>query len=59
MAYWQLGQRNEARTWYDKAVAWMGKNQPTDPELVRFCAEAAELLRIPLPNPASAPASRP
>jgi serine/threonine protein kinase len=58
MAYWQSGQRNEARTWYDKAIGWMDKNRPTDPELLRFRAEAAELLGIRLPNPTSAPASR-
>jgi serine/threonine protein kinase/Flp pilus assembly protein TadD len=58
MAEWQLGRRTEAKTWYDKAVAWMDKNQPTDPELAHFRAEAAELLRIPPPNPASVPAAR-
>jgi len=46
MAHWQLGQKDEARQWYDKAVEWMEKNQPEDEELRRFRAEAAELLGI-------------
>jgi WD40 repeat protein/tetratricopeptide (TPR) repeat protein len=44
MAHWQLGEKEEARKWYDKAVAWMTKNQPKDQELIRFRAEAGELL---------------
>jgi tetratricopeptide (TPR) repeat protein len=46
MAHWQLGHKDEARTWYDKAVQWMEKNKPKDEELLRFRAEAAELLGI-------------
>jgi tetratricopeptide (TPR) repeat protein len=46
MAHWQLGHKEEARKWYDQAVAWMDKNQPTNQELRRFRAEAAELLGI-------------
>jgi len=46
MAYWQIGKQDEARTWYDKAVSWMDKNQPRDEELLRFRAEATELLGI-------------
>ena len=46
MANWQLGKKEEARKWYDKAVEWMEKNQPKNEELRRFRAEAAELLRI-------------
>ena len=34
----------DARTWYDKAVEWMEKNQPKNDELRRFRAEAAKLL---------------
>ncbi len=47
MAHWQLGQKDEARTWYDKAVAWMDKNAPKSEEFLRFRAEAAQLLGIP------------
>ena len=46
MAHWQLGAKDKAREWYDRAVRWMDKNQPTDEELRRFRAEAAELLGL-------------
>lgn len=42
--YWQLGNEEEARKWFDQAVEWMEKNQSEEDELVRFRAEAAELL---------------
>jgi Flp pilus assembly protein TadD len=44
MAHWQLGNKAEARKWYDKAVGWMDKNKRDDEELIRFRAEAADLL---------------
>jgi tetratricopeptide (TPR) repeat protein len=44
MAYWQLGDKEQARRWYDKAVPWMDKNDPKNDELRRFRSEAAELL---------------
>jgi hypothetical protein len=47
MAHWQLGEKDEARKYYDKAVAWMDKNKPDDEELRRFRAEAAALLGVP------------
>jgi tetratricopeptide (TPR) repeat protein len=46
MAHWQMGRRDEARKWFNKAVEWMDKNQPKNEELRRFRAEAAELLGI-------------
>jgi tetratricopeptide (TPR) repeat protein len=46
MARWQLGQRDEARTWYDRSLAWMETKKDKDPELVRFHAEAATLLGL-------------
>jgi uncharacterized protein HemY len=46
MAHWQLGQKDEARTWYDRAVQGMAKSDPQDEELRRFRAEAEELLGI-------------
>jgi hypothetical protein len=46
MAHWQLGDKEKARKWYDQAVTWMDKNQPTDEELRRFRAEAAALLIV-------------
>ena len=44
MPHWQIDQKDEARTWYDKAVEWMDENQRTDESLLRFRAEAEELL---------------
>jgi tetratricopeptide (TPR) repeat protein len=46
MAHWQLGDKKDARKWYDQAVQWMEKNQPKDEELVRFRTEAEELLGV-------------
>jgi eukaryotic-like serine/threonine-protein kinase len=46
MARWQQGDRAGAREWYDEAVRWMDQNQPKDAELVRFRAEAADLLGV-------------
>ena len=46
MAHWQLGEKDKAREWYDRAVQWMDKNQPNNDELCRFRAEAAELLGV-------------
>lgn len=43
---YQLGNKEESRKWYDKAVEWMDKNDPHDDELKRFRAEAAEVLGI-------------
>jgi serine/threonine protein kinase/tetratricopeptide (TPR) repeat protein/WD40 repeat protein len=45
MARWRLGQKEEARKWYARAVGWMEKNQPDNEELGRFRAEAAALLK--------------
>jgi tetratricopeptide (TPR) repeat protein len=46
MAHWRLGEREQARTWYDQAVARMDKHRPQSEELIRFRAEAAELLGV-------------
>jgi tetratricopeptide (TPR) repeat protein len=46
MAHWQLGDRDQARAWYDKAVAWMDQYAPRDEQLLRFRAEAAALLGL-------------
>jgi serine/threonine protein kinase/TPR repeat protein len=53
MAHWQLDHKDEARKWYDRSVEWMDKNQPKNEELVRFRAEAEQLLSTTKPNPAS------
>jgi uncharacterized protein HemY len=46
MAHWQMGDKKQARRWYDKAVPWMEKNRPQDEELRCFQAEAAALLGV-------------
>jgi tetratricopeptide (TPR) repeat protein len=46
MAHQKLGKKAEARQWYDRAVQWMEKNAPKDEELLRFRAEAEEVLGI-------------
>ncbi len=47
LAHGQLGNRDEARDWYEHAVAWMDRNQPGNEELLRFRTEAATLLGLP------------
>jgi serine/threonine protein kinase/Tfp pilus assembly protein PilF len=46
MTHWQLGDRDVARQWYDKGVAWTETNMPQNEKLRRFRAEAEELLGI-------------
>src|SRR5262249_36536472 len=46
MAHWRLDDKSEGRKWYDQAVQWMDKKKPKDDELLRFRAEAEELLQI-------------
>ncbi|MEX0613939.1 MAG: tetratricopeptide repeat protein, partial [Pirellulales bacterium] len=50
MAYWQLGNKDQARQWFDKATEWMDKNASKNEELLRFRAEATELLGIAEPQ---------
>jgi serine/threonine protein kinase/tetratricopeptide (TPR) repeat protein len=45
MARWQKGDRDQARRWYARAVAWMEQNHSKDEELLHFRDEAAALLR--------------
>jgi tetratricopeptide (TPR) repeat protein len=52
MARWQLGQKDQARKWYQQAAAWTQKNQPNNAELRRFRAEAAALLGLSAPDAA-------
>ena len=47
MAEWRTGERDSAREWYDRAVAWMDEHESDDAELRRFRAEAAKLLGVP------------
>jgi tetratricopeptide (TPR) repeat protein len=53
MAYWQLGDKDRARLWYDRSVAWMEKNGPSleqdqsiVEELRRIRSEAEEVLEL-------------
>jgi hypothetical protein len=46
MAHWRNDEPDAARSWYDRAVRWMEKNQPRNEELRRFRAEAAGLLGL-------------
>ena len=45
MAHWQLGEKDEARKWYDKAVQWMAVNANDNAELSAVRAEAEELMK--------------
>jgi serine/threonine-protein kinase len=44
MAHWQKGNKDEARKWFDKAVAWTLEKDHKNEELHQFWNEAAELL---------------
>jgi tetratricopeptide (TPR) repeat protein len=46
MAHGQLGNIVKAHQWYDRAGRIMEKNQPKDPQLRRFRAEAEAVLAI-------------
>ena len=48
MAHWQIGDKDDARKWYDRAVNGLRKNLPTYHELRRFRAEAEELMGKPV-----------
>ena len=44
--HWKLDQKELARRWYDKAVAWMDKNKTAEEKLRGYREEAAKLLGI-------------
>jgi tetratricopeptide (TPR) repeat protein len=46
MAYWQLEKREEARTWYERALLWMHQGLPDDEEVHCLWAEADELFGV-------------
>ncbi len=56
LAHWQKGEKDQARTCFDKAVASTKTKAPANKELLQFWAEAAELLGCPGPD-ASGPGS--
>ena len=51
MTRWNQGKRDEARQWFDQAIAWMKRTRSEDAEVRRFHAEAAALLGLPGPKP--------
>jgi tetratricopeptide (TPR) repeat protein len=56
MIHAKVGRPDEARKWYDKAVAWQA-DKPDD-ELHRFRIEAAQVLQLPTPPPVPHDAKR-
>jgi serine/threonine protein kinase/Flp pilus assembly protein TadD len=46
LAHWQLGEKQQARAWYDRAVRRMDEHQPRDEKLRRCRAEAAAVLEV-------------
>ena len=50
LAYWRKGENDEARRWFDKAVASTKGKDPKNAELRQFWKEAAELLGKPEPD---------
>jgi tetratricopeptide (TPR) repeat protein len=59
LAEWQVGHKEEARRWYDKAVQWAEKYGPQNEELPALRAEAASLLGIPEQKPKEKEGSSP
>ena len=58
MAEWHLGNKDEARKWYEKSVDWMERKAAANEELTHFHAEAAGLLGVDdkkQPRPSTAP----
>jgi hypothetical protein len=63
MAHWQRGEKERARSYFDRAVKWTKTKDPTNAELLQFWRESAGLLGEPgpgiapqgLPDKATAP----
>ena len=51
MCHWHLGEKDDARKWYDKAVELTKKIQPNNANFGGFQAEAEELMKIPGKEP--------
>jgi tetratricopeptide (TPR) repeat protein len=52
MAHCQKGEKDEARKWFDRAVAWTKEKDPKNADLRQFWTEAAGLLGQPGPDTA-------
>ena len=50
MAHWQLGNREQATPWFDKAVDWMQQHHDRQPDHRQLLAEAAKLLGVEVPE---------
>jgi tetratricopeptide (TPR) repeat protein len=50
MAHWQKGDKDEARKWFDKAVAWTREDASENSDWHRFWEESAELPGQPGPG---------
>jgi tetratricopeptide (TPR) repeat protein len=48
---WHLGEKAEARRFYDRSVIWMDERLPDSPMFIKMRQEAAELLGIQSPEP--------
>jgi eukaryotic-like serine/threonine-protein kinase len=59
MAHWQVGNKEQARKWYDRAVDWADRIRPADAQLLHFRAEAAELLGMNQKKLIQAPGTKP
>jgi tetratricopeptide (TPR) repeat protein len=46
MAHWQLGNKDEARQWYDRSLKWISDHSSTDEKLIRFQGEAEATMGI-------------
>ena len=57
MALWQKGDKDKARTWFDKAVSWTREKDLKNKELLQFWKEAGEILGQPVPQAAATPST--
>ena len=44
MVSWKEGRRDDARTWYIRAIDWIARNPHEDPDAAKFLAEARSML---------------
>jgi serine/threonine protein kinase/Tfp pilus assembly protein PilF len=56
VAHAQLGDREQARRWYDRALPWLSRNRSGDQDFRRLQAEAASLLGL---EPPATPQAQP
>jgi tetratricopeptide (TPR) repeat protein len=46
MAYWRIGEKEQARQWYDRAAVWMEQNTYDNPAFAEFRTEAGAMLGV-------------